>query len=39
VNFGASVTFAGLGPEARSSLAVTTGNVGGNDYLYVTRIA
>jgi ELWxxDGT repeat protein len=39
VNFGASITFTGLGLDDRDKLAVTTGNVAGNDYLYITRIA
>ena len=38
-NFGASVTFAGLTLADRDKLAVTTGNVGGNDYLYITRLS
>jgi len=38
VNFGSSITFAGLGLADRDSLLVTTGNVAGNDYLYITRV-
>jgi Ca2+-binding RTX toxin-like protein len=38
VNFGASVTFAGLGLGDRESLQVSVGSVAGNDYLYVTRV-
>jgi len=33
VNFGTSITFAGLSLGDRAKLAVTTGNVSGNDYL------
>jgi ELWxxDGT repeat protein len=35
----ASITFAGLASEDRSNMFVSTGSVGGNDYLYITRIA
>jgi Ca2+-binding RTX toxin-like protein len=38
VNFGASITFAGLGFADRDSLNVSTGSVAGNDYLYITRV-
>ena len=38
VNFGSSITFAGLALADRDSLLVTTGNVAGNDYLYITRV-
>ena len=39
VNFGASLTFAGLTLTDRDKLAVTTGTVAGNDYLYITRLS
>ena len=38
-NISASITFAGLTLADRANLAVTTGNVAGNDYLYITRVA
>ncbi len=34
----ASITFAGLGPADKDSFAVTTGVVGGDPYLYITRL-
>jgi ELWxxDGT repeat protein len=39
VDFGASITFAGLGLDDRDKLAVNTGNVEGNAYLNISRIA
>jgi len=39
VNFGASITFAGLGLDDRDKLAVNTGNIEGNAYLNIARIA
>ncbi|MCC6717883.1 MAG: hypothetical protein IT555_08365 [Acetobacteraceae bacterium] len=35
----ASITFAGLAFADRDKLTVTTGNVGGSDYLYITRVS
>ena len=37
-NISASITFAGLTLADRANLAVTTGTVAGNDYLYITRL-
>ncbi len=38
VNFGASITFAGLGLADRDSLVAKAGSVEGNDYLQITRV-
>jgi ELWxxDGT repeat protein len=35
----ASITFAGMASEARANMFVSTGNVSGNDYLYITRLS
>ena len=39
INFGTSITFAGLTLGDRDKMAVSVGNVAGNDYLYITRIS